>query len=145
LLLLTKTLAICPQQHLPHRVYLATILPASAAMIPSSALETGPPQQQPQSFGATAGQDFPRNSRQYNISEWRSKRPLIKHLYIDLNTPLDQVMTIMSQEHNFHATYVPRDSILKHIIIQANTLKGAKCTKPILASGVLQRITPRRG
>jgi len=84
-------------------------------MLPSSALETGPPQQQQLSFGATAGQNSPRRSQQYDSFEWEIKRPLIKHLYIDLNTPLDQVMTIMSQEHDFHATYVSRNSILKHV------------------------------
>jgi hypothetical protein len=81
-----------------------TILPALATMLPSSALETERTQQQPLDFGATASQGSPRHPRQYTTSEWQSKRSLIKHLYIDLNTPLKQVMTIMSQEHNFHAT-----------------------------------------
>ena len=121
-----------------------TIIPASLLMLPSAALETEPIQQQPLDFGADISQSPPRHSRQYTTPEWQSKRSIIKHLYIELNKPLKQVMSIMSREHNFHATYVTRNSLSKHVRAQANVLKGEKCTLPISTIGGLQRIIPRK-
>lgn len=37
--------------------------------------------------------------------EWDQKRPVITHLYQDEGRTLEDVMTVMADKHNFHATY----------------------------------------
>ncbi len=46
----------------------------------------------------------PHKTQQYEKSEWESKKDIIEELYINLKFRLKDVMKIMSEEHNFHAT-----------------------------------------
>jgi hypothetical protein len=93
-----------PTTPFPDVVHTGTFSSALATMFTSSvpAVESAEPQ--PLDPNGTTGQDSPRGPRQHTASEWQSKRSLIKRLYIDLDKPLTQVMAIMSQDHNFHAT-----------------------------------------
>ncbi|MCJ1354051.1 MAG: hypothetical protein MMC33_004038 [Icmadophila ericetorum] len=49
-------------------------------------------------------QDSNCSPKQYTMTEWSAKKHLIEKLYINEGKTLKETMTIMSQEHNFHAT-----------------------------------------
>ena len=88
----------------PNIVHTGSILPTLATMFTFSVPVTESMEPRPLDPNSATSQESSRDPRQYTASEWQSKRSLIKRLYIDLDKPLKQVMTIMSQEHNFHAT-----------------------------------------
>ena len=66
-------------------------------------MEVTPPQRL--GCGATPPDGSQRHkSEQYGKLQWESKKDEITRLYIDEKLPLKEVMKIMSEEHEFHAT-----------------------------------------
>jgi len=43
-----------------------------------------------------------RNVRKYGQSEWNDKLQLICRLYVDEDRPVDEIVRILAEQHNFH-------------------------------------------